>query len=41
MFQTSPIGDSKVYVSEVERRYREVWRRWCAKKVLDKEKIAA
>jgi predicted O-linked N-acetylglucosamine transferase (SPINDLY family) len=41
MFLASPIGNSKVYVSEVERHYREVWRRWCAKKVLDKEKIAA
>ena len=41
MFLASPIGNRKVYVGAVEARYREVWRRWCAKKVLDTQRIAA
>lgn len=40
-FMRSPIGDRKVYVGAVETEYRTLWRRWCAKKVLDRTKIAA
>ena len=41
MFFSSPIGDQKIYVDAVEQKYREVWRRWCKKKTLDKQSQAA
>lgn len=37
-FLASPIGDPNIYVREVERQYRNVWRRWCEKKSLDNQK---
>jgi len=40
-FQASPIGDGPAYCRAVEEHFRQLWRRWCAHKVVDKQEIAA
>jgi protein O-GlcNAc transferase len=40
-FQASPIGDGPAYCRAVEANYRDLWRRWCAHKVVDAQEIAA